>query len=263
MSGPCEHTDVTPRASDKSSLEHTVLLSALAQKWTRDASSLSPGSVERQQALRSETDVRAPDHPSLTAAASEAEQPKLEEAQAKLATPPYPASSDPPESASVSGENPFLDMLNATKAAVKANRQAGAAEDRAKREQESRERDERRAQQAPALLEEEKRRKRAEEAAFRAFVLTDDQTEEADKEAYKFFDVTMGDQSTPDDQEVQEMKNAIRKKCLETHPDKPNGSEALFAETKEYFKVLKKGRMKGISLPNERILSFGRSRMYV
>ena len=34
MSGKCEHTDVTPRAHDKSSLEHTVLLSALARTWS-------------------------------------------------------------------------------------------------------------------------------------------------------------------------------------------------------------------------------------
>jgi hypothetical protein len=34
QTGPCEHKDISPRANDNSSLEHTFLLSALAQKWS-------------------------------------------------------------------------------------------------------------------------------------------------------------------------------------------------------------------------------------
>ncbi len=41
-SGPCEHTDISPSASDLSALEHSVRLSALAEKWSIPSVPSSP-----------------------------------------------------------------------------------------------------------------------------------------------------------------------------------------------------------------------------
>jgi hypothetical protein len=54
MSGECEHTDVTPNAHDKSSLEHTVLLSALARTWSAPSDQAERLEAERLEAERLE-----------------------------------------------------------------------------------------------------------------------------------------------------------------------------------------------------------------
>jgi hypothetical protein len=245
-----------------------------AKVWLSDEPSLNPVSGYRPQSPRSEADPRLPAAVLKAQQAEPKEEWMLEEVQAKHETPPS-AFSDPPESA---GENSLLDLVNAAYAAAKARRAADAAENIVELEKKRKERDERIKREKPARDEEERRRKQAEQRASNIewknkksalISLTGYQTAEEKfkitpeklREAYDFFNVTLRDDPKPTEKEIEEIRKAVRAKMVANHPDR--GSDDGYRETIEHIKVIKKGRMKAFTLPHEKSLFFGRSRMFV
>ncbi len=242
--------------------------------WRSDEAWPLPGLVDTPQSPRSEAD------PSLPAAALKAEQaqPKeeweLDEVHAKLETPLGHASSEPPKSAGVRSAKSGLDMVNAARASAETKRAAKKKQGQEKLDEERKELDKRAAERA----EVERRRQQAERRAFNIewknkesalISLTGYQTAEETfkitpeklREAYNFFKVTLRDDPNPTEKEIEEIRKAFREKMVETHPDR--GSDERYRETIEHMKVIKKGRMKAFTLPYEKSLFFGRSRLFV
>jgi hypothetical protein len=231
-----------------------------------DQPSRNPVSAYRAQSLRSEAD------PSLPAPEAEQAQPKeeweLEEVHAKLET-PVSATSDPPKSTGVSSGSTFLDQVNAARASAETKRAADMKNALEKLDEERRKREERIAQEKPARDEEARRRKLAENAAFRAYVLVDDQMEDADtheshqlQEAYKFLSVKMEndltyDDPTPSDTEVRNIEKAMNKALKWAHTDnQKSGDRSNFDLARKHYKFIQ-GSQRMKRFTGKKLKSFG------